>query len=371
MLHKLLLVITLFALHLTFVETTPTGFTPLAQQTNFTAKDNTTSSTTSSAVPIFLRNGSLSTNSSLVCPGLVSDGDCSAFHYCFLPDGSTGTNITLTIASTNGTTSKTTTKCSTPISILTTLAVLNVLDAAFSLLMGHTYIRERIPKPSCLRSDPDSDRWTPAWGLINATLHIIPMMISAGISRSHNPGMTFASILGMWTMRPRGTFIVFLIVRSFAWHGFCNTIYDTVMTESLLDLFSLPFALHFLTGTHAETQSSCNLSGWFPNDDPVKLLHSSFGYATFAGVMSAIFIVYFLVLSLNGKIWKKELEEEEELDWDKVDHSHNYISRIVIRLCMEKKLIFPMIVTMGSFISNWVLWGSKYSASLFLSSVLT
>jgi hypothetical protein len=292
----------------------------------------------------------------------VDGEDCPALYYCFLPDGTTKT--LLNTNTTNATNSTQTTPCSTPISILSTLGVLNVLDAAFSLLMGHIFIRDRIPKPSCLRSDPDSDRWTPAWGLINATLHLIPTLISAGISRSHNPGMSFMSIFGLWTMRPRGTFIVFLIVRSFGWHGFCTTIYDTVITEGFLALLSLPFALKFLTGSNSNVQSSCNLQGYSPEHDPAQLLHSSFGYATFAGVVSAIIIVYFLVLSLNDKIWKKELEEEEEREEDKWVLDHGYISRIFIRLGMEKKLIFPMIVTMGSFISNWVLWGSKYSSEV-------
>jgi hypothetical protein len=313
--------------------------------------------TTFSSPPFFLSNGSLSTNVSFTCPGTVDGSNCPALYYCTLPAGTTGELVT--VNSTNS--SSQATNCSTPISILSTLGVLNVLDAAFSLLLGHKAVRAKIPKLPCMSSD-DEDRWTPVSGLIGAFLHILPMLISAGISKAHNQGMTFRSIFGLWTMRPRSNLLVFVIVRSMGWFGFSTTIYDTVVSESLLDLLSLPFALTFLTGNHPNDSSSCNLQGYQPTDNPIHFMHSSFGYATFAGATSAIIAVWFLVMSLNEHIYTKQIDEEEEEDFEKIDSErHGYFSRMGLRLVSEKKLIIPMVIAMSSFISNWVLWGSEFS----------
>lgn len=161
--------------------------------------------------PKFFSNGSLCTNSSVLCPGGIIYGECQPLYYCFLPSHSTGTlKVIPTNTSANSTTPKptpTTNKCSSPISILSTLGVLNILDAATSLLMGHQRIRQTLPRLKCFKNN--NDNWTPWPGVVVTIFHLVPALISAAISRNHNPGMSYGTIFGLWTMRPRATFIIF------------------------------------------------------------------------------------------------------------------------------------------------------------------
>lgn len=175
-----------------------------------------------SCIGAFLNNGSFCSDVSFVCPGPVdSSGDCPALYYCFLPVGTTGTltppNGTNLHNSTATRSPSSPSSCSSSSNILSVLAILNILDSSFSLVFGHEAIRRRLARFRCLRNsngDGKEEQWSLTAGLVGALIHIIPMLISAGITTSKNPGMGFVASLGMWSMRPRGTFITMLIMQS-------------------------------------------------------------------------------------------------------------------------------------------------------------
>lgn len=124
-----------------------------------------------------------------------------------------------------------------------------------------------------------------------------------------------------------------------------------------MDLLSLLFVLRFLTSSHENDGKACRIPGYRPLD---MHLRASFGYAVAAGAVSSLVIVWFFEMSRSHKIWNKDIEEEMDNDLDVIDKCGSYLQRSLRLLVMEKKLILPLIIAMGAFVSNWTLWGSEY-----------
>ncbi|KAJ4419819.1 hypothetical protein N0V82_004754 [Gnomoniopsis sp. IMI 355080] len=202
------------------------------------------------------------------------------------------------------------------------------------------------------------DTWTPLSGTLSAlSTFASQVLISAIVSWASNKHFSFAGILGMWTLRPRSAFISLILVRAVGWSGFKATMFDIIVSESILDVIALPFALTLLLGAQNSDGKTCGLTGYHPDDQRLDLTHSSFGWSTAAGVLSSIVLAQFLIMSFNNPLYPEALaEKDEEGKWDKMEFGwKRYFFR------HEKRQILPIILAMGTLISNWVLWSQFMS----------
>ncbi|KAH6617402.1 hypothetical protein F5144DRAFT_586354 [Chaetomium tenue] len=337
----------------------------LARQTN-SSTNSTRPSRNFDSCPyrpnLFLSNGTFCsttapiTNTTALCPTTPEwSGECYSLSVCFLPAGLNKAPPPLR----NPTD---TTKCSSSVSILTILAVVTIIEAASTLMQGHDRVRRQLFR---LRGtlfrlpDKQSAYWTPASGTISAlTTFLFQVLLPAIISWSENKDqLSFGALLGMWTMRPRGTFVMFALMRLIGWGGFKFTAFDAIVTESVLDVIALPFALTAVLTDHGpegEGAKGCGIQGYEGVEDDVRvgMAYASFGWATAAGVISSLVLAQFVIMSFNKRLTQEEMaEKDEEEAWQ---GKWSWWGRVLLR---EKRQLVPIIVAMGTMISNWVLWG--------------
>ncbi len=88
------------------------------------------------------------------------------------------------------------------------------------------------------------------------------------------------------------------------------------------------------------------------------MTHSSFGWSTAAGAISSLVLAQFLIMSFNkSESLKADALAEKDYVEEEGRYSFGWSWRFMSR---EKRQIIPIIVAMGTFISNWVLWGREY-----------
>ncbi|CAG8959560.1 hypothetical protein HYFRA_00001461 [Hymenoscyphus fraxineus] len=359
---KLLAAFLVSVLYSTSVNATPHGIRlalRLRDESSGTRNDSTSSIPGFECDrPKFFPNGSLCTNISMTCPGGVEEDFGKGTGPLKLP------TVPSTNTSSNSTTKQNTTNdsnCDSGISILSSLGVLNIIDAASALILGHELVRQKMPSFHCFTSD--NDIWTPWPGAIVAVLHTLPALVSAAIAKKNNSGMSFGTIFGLWTMRPRATFIIFIIIKSFGWLGFNATFYDLVITECIQDIISLPFALEFISKDNTDGHT-CDLQGYKPGREwnPLMWVHKSFQYMIFAGVASSLLLAWFTVLVVNKRLHVKTVEEERAWETKMFGEDREETgcwNKFLERFSSDMKLIPSIIVSMGTFVASWVLWGSE------------
>lgn len=110
--------------------------------------------------------------------------DCHVADFCYLPSGP--------IQPLAG--PKT---CSTPNSLLGSLAIYDCFAAAFIIVMGHKDVRSMMPYIF------SNDTWTPTAGGISIVLQVVAMAVSTALARMGPFKPAFHDLFGMWTMRPR------------------------------------------------------------------------------------------------------------------------------------------------------------------------
>jgi len=137
-------------------------------------------------------------------------------------------------------------------------------------------------------------------------------------------------------MRPRIGFLTYLwgIIRSDA--GDYNfTILDVMLAEMLLGILAVPVALQ-IWSTRTATSLGCRFEGY---TYPVTRLWPIWGalvWNIMAGVSSAFLLATFII--------RRFKESSKGKDWQFSDE------------------IWPhMVLSIGSFISNWILWTSKFT----------
>ncbi|KAM7198956.1 hypothetical protein V8F33_004693 [Rhypophila sp. PSN 637] len=340
----------------------------------------------------------------ITCPTRPQGGICLPLSACFLPAGLNSpphsiqlllsapasppepANNTNSSSSSNPAKSAPSGDCSSQISILTVLAVINIVEAASNLIQGHDRVRGRLARfrdvvPGYFRSAAGSsssstargtlnrESWTPVAGTISAlTTFFFQVLLPAIGSWAENKdrGFSFGGLLGMWVLRPRGAFPMFILVRLVGWAGFKATLFDAIVTESLLDLVALPWALTFVLTNRAgdsDGPKGCGVEGYErPSDSQdmrLALAYASFGWATAAGVMSSLVLAQFVIMSFNKgeSLTPEELKEKDEREKEEEEERGRrgwFWRRMVVR---EKRTIVPVVVAMGTFIGNWVLWG--------------
>ena len=314
---------------------------------------------------LFLSNGTFcstttkntDTNSTTgVCPTTPEwGGECPSLSVCFLPAG-------LNKGPPPPNTPTDPSKCSASVNILTVIAVLTIVEAASNLMQGHDRVRRQLFR---LRSGffRLPEKYSPYWGPLSGTLSalttfLVHVLLPAILSWVDNKEQfSFGSLLGMWTMRPRGTFVMFALMRLIGWGGFKFTAFDAIVTESILDVIALPFALTAVLTNHgpdSDGAKGCGIQGYKEAEDDIRLSmsYTSFGWATAAGVISSLVLAQFVIMSFNKNLTQEEMaEKDEEEAWE-----GSWWRRVLMR---EKRQLVPIIVAMGTFISNWVVWGRK------------
>ena len=340
-------------------------FPVLSRATSNSSRNSTTNYYTCSNQynkGIFLPNGTFcpttNTTTTILCPTTVTSGSCLPLSVCFLP---AGLNKPPQPPPHNSTSSPSS-KCSSPISILTVLAVVNIVEAASNLMQGHDRVREKLfTFRQYLGLKDASDQWGPRAGTVTALTTFLVNVLVPGIQSwaENKEQFSFGSLLGMYALRPRGTFVMFAMIRLTGWWGFKFTAFDSIVTESILDVMALPWALTFVLTNHGKDSDGakgCGIEGHEPrNDGRVGLVYSSFGWASFAGVVSCLVLAQFVVMSFNKPLSKEDTDlkdEEAYIDWK----MRSWLYMVVWR---EKRQWVPLVVAMGTFISNWVLWGRK------------
>ena len=278
--------------------------------------------------------GNSSIGPNITCTGSTDNqtSGCLAINHCYLPSGTVGNvNGNRTCPSSNALTSS--------------LGIFNAVAAALSLVLGHQVVRDRMS--TCFASK----QWGPWSGVISACLQMMAMMISTAVARSNGFGARFGPLLGLWTMRPRiglATYLFAFVGRqdgkkqTYQW-----TLKDIILSESILNIFSIPFAMHFLR-TQATDQYGCRVLDYSP--PYISLLKSSFGFTVFAGFASLFILGWQIIRYLSHTD-------------PKVDHGWDDDFNSVIETCTFYG--FSGVITLGAFISNWVLWGGE-TLDLFL-----
>ena len=170
-----------------------------------------------------------------------------------------------------------------------------------------------------------------------------------------NLGLTFA----IWTMRPRmfGPLLCWLIACCFQRktdNAYLWTLKDSIIEESLLNVFSLPFALFFVIGHQSVDDGSC------VGDIHYQRFWSSFYIIIAAGGLS-MFLLAHICLHYCCRCRKRSLRKSAG-----GSEAQQVLSGF-----------WKWILTMGglnmliAFAGQWLLWGSKYLNSAPSSTVVS
>ena len=175
-------------------------------------------------------------------------------------------------------------RCPTPYSLLRSLAAFNAWAAFLTIILGefctcglahiglirfttgHDQIRSRVP--SCT----GGQEWRPWSSIFFACIHPLLMVVSTFTIQLNGFSPDWLLIYAIWTMRPRFviTPMLFLLGWLFDWGNDENpylwTFKDNVVEETLLNIFSLPFALLFISNrSNAAGQAACQDSAAYTN----------------------------------------------------------------------------------------------------------
>ena len=200
------------------------------------------------------------------------------------------------------------------------------------------------------------------------------MVVSAKISMGNGFNANFADLLGLWSMRPRASIATAFLALTFDLSrriyrrremedhenaiSYSYTFRDVVLSESILNIFSLAFAVRFINQKVVDT-AECTVSEDF------SLGYDAIKYVVFSGVISAVLLASQLVISLVQRskdhphcIGCNEMMRKGNRECYSCDAKHPMSSMKIWGF-----LICATCVMLGSFISNWLLWISKYQCS--------
>ena len=166
------------------------------------------------------------------------------------------------------------------------------------------------------------------------------MLISVAIARSNNFHASFGALFGLWTMSLRMS-IASLIWAALTshWNGlesvkespYYRTAKDAILADCILNIFSMPFAIHFLNGRGAVAEQ-CAVQ--FLDNTGVGTFYRPLGLIVFLGSLS--------LLLLSWQIVRHVAASRSE------DESPTGFHPFAL-LCILNVLL--------NFIGNWALWG--------------
>jgi hypothetical protein len=208
--------------------------------------------------------------------------------------------------------------CPSSSSLLISLFLYNAFSAAFNLCLGHDWTRHAIQDIipnwlSWLKSS--SPHWQPYAAMFMTLLQIIGMVVATAIARSNGFSASFGTLLGLWSMRPRMALLTFIYDAWGRWGcdprnrgedalskpgPFRYTLRDTILSENLLNIFSIFFALNLLQQVG---QDGMGCQGSYESGRPewIGALKSALGWKIIGGCLSAFVLAGQLVECLGTR----------------------------------------------------------------------
>ncbi|OAG40951.1 hypothetical protein AYO21_04793 [Fonsecaea monophora] len=249
------------------------------------------------------------------------------------------------------------TNCPTTYSLLASIAIFNaevallsLIFANISLLVGHERVRRAVARYSCF----PSARWTPFAGVVTAIISIAAMFAATYLLRNNGFRPNAFMLFGFWTMRPRATvftLLYFIIARvCFGQKGNQNTylwsLKDHTVEDTLLNMFSLPFALWYIL------HRPDNLSAGVCSDNTSYLrFWNSFYAIAGAGAISVLLGVVML-----GHACSRSRKERAN------DIMYNMVGYIDADSPLSTfwRFVFTVagITMVGVFATDWVIWST-------------
>jgi hypothetical protein len=171
--------------------------------------------------------------------------------------------------------------------------------------------------------------------------HLLAIVVSTAISRSNGYESDFLSLMGIWILRPRVTFIMLPLARasghiqksssrSYDW-----TFLDMTIFESLINIVSIPFAFKLRANVNSNLCTNAYVQSMGVQPMLYSLMNSSLGFTVAAGTASTILFATVVIVALDRS---KEGVEGRRLS--------------------VLKLLF-MVLSGGMLISNWLFWTGK------------
>ncbi|MCJ1460331.1 hypothetical protein MMC28_010710 [Mycoblastus sanguinarius] len=173
--------------------------------------------------------------------------------------------------------------CETSFKLLWSLAAFNLLSAVLSLFFGHDAIRRHIPSCS------SSNEWKPWSSIVLTMIHPLAMALATITIRVNGFKPDIFLVFAIWTMRPRmtATPIWFLVSNCSrrTRNPYLWTFKDNIVEETILNIFSLPFAILFIVNRHDSQQ------GWCADSSDYLAFWDAFYIIAAAGVISLALLV--------------------------------------------------------------------------------
>jgi hypothetical protein len=185
------------------------------------------------------------------------------------------------------------------------------------------------------------------------------MAVSTVAARSNHFDADFAALFGLWTVRPRVAVATPLwsLISSCVYEDSRNpynwTFKDMLVAESLLNILTVPFAVHFL-GQRNGTSSACECN---PNNSSnacpilgVKVFYDCMLAVSFIGAASFFLLICWLLLHWVGesKKGKGEYHDLQNREYRSVSGTLNFLL-----------FGFGSIIMFGACAAQWLVWSGK------------
>ena len=212
------------------------------------------------------------------------------------------------------------------------------------MCLGHIRIRQLIPK--CIRGK-DWSAWS---SIFLTTLHPVSMIISSITIRVNGFYPSFGLTFAIWTMRPRmfGPLLCWIMACCFqrkTENAYLWTLKDSIIEESLLNVFSLPFALFFVIGHQSADDGTC------VGDIHYQRFWSSFYIIIAAGGLSLFLLTHMLL----HYCWCLKRSLKKPAGGPGAPQMLSGFWKWILTMGGLNMLV--------AFAGQWLLWGSKYSNS--------
>ena len=226
---------------------------------------------------------------------------------------------------------------------------------------GHDVVRRKLP--SCF----SSGTWKPWAGILTAMIQAAAMVVSTVVARSNGFDANFAQLFGLWTLRPRVAVATslwcLLSPRSRSYRDreghnpYKWTFKDMLLAECLLNLVSIPFAVHFF-GQRGGQSKQCGCDPDAGNECPIlgiDVFYDCMIAVSLIGAASFFLLVCWLLLEC--------ISHSKKGDSDTLYRSLEGKSRGVDKMLKFVIFGFGSGVMLGACACQWLIWSCKHMIS--------
>lgn len=208
-----------------------------------------------------------------------------------------------------------------------------------STTSGHDTVRTRMP--SCSKGE----KWRPWTAILTSCAHPIAMLAATVTMRVNGFYPNIFWVFAMWTMRPRMVAAPLWFLISSCWprrgrNPYLWTFKDNILEESMLNIFSLPFALYFISVRNDSEQ------GWCAEDPSYLRFWDSFYLIVAAGALSVVIVSIMIIHSCTRLIRGYKLVNHQ-FGGTQLSHFWKWM------------LWLGSLNVIAAFAGQWLLWGSK------------